>query len=157
MRRLRVRFTVRTMMVAVAVVAVAVGGGLTVTRLKRLRDEYRQKAEYHAQEMGQWDLSGGVLGLYFFEGRNVYELSPDGRFLRWYPLPTPPVVTPFPGDVPWVEGTNGLPEDDRAKVTRRFLAYRARAVYHAALRRKYERAAASPWLAIDPDPPEPNL
>jgi hypothetical protein len=27
--------------------------------------------------------------------------------------------------------------------------------YHAAMRHKYERAAMYPWLAVEPDPPEP--
>jgi hypothetical protein len=145
------------MMVAVAVVAVAVGGGLSVARLKRLRDEYRQKAAYHAQEMEQWDLSGGGSGAKFFDGHNVYRLDSDGRILRWYPLPDPPVgMMMIPEDGPWVEGMNGLPEEVREEVTRRILAFRARADYHAALHRKYKRAAASPWLAIDRDPPEPQ-
>ena len=33
---------------------------------------------------------------------------------------------------------------------------RQRAIYHAALRRKYERAARYPWLPVPPDPPEPK-
>jgi hypothetical protein len=34
--------------------------------------------------------------------------------------------------------------------------YTRRAVYHARLRAKYERAAVYPWIAIAPDPPEPR-
>ncbi len=30
-----------------------------------------------------------------------------------------------------------------------------RADYHAAMRQKYEDAAAHPWLSVDPDPPAP--
>jgi hypothetical protein len=33
---------------------------------------------------------------------------------------------------------------------------RARAAYQAALGRKYERAAARPWLPVAPDPPVPD-
>jgi hypothetical protein len=29
------------------------------------------------------------------------------------------------------------------------------AAYHAAMRRKYENAAARPWITIEPDPPPP--
>jgi hypothetical protein len=29
--------------------------------------------------------------------------------------------------------------------------------YYAALRRKYERAAARPWLPVEPDPPPPQV
>ena len=28
--------------------------------------------------------------------------------------------------------------------------------YHAAMKAKYERLARYPWLAVDPDPPEPD-
>jgi hypothetical protein len=34
--------------------------------------------------------------------------------------------------------------------------HRARASYHARLRRKYERAARYPWLPVPADPPEPR-
>ncbi len=30
-----------------------------------------------------------------------------------------------------------------------------RSAYHAALKLKYQRAAARPWLAVEPDPPDP--
>lgn len=30
-----------------------------------------------------------------------------------------------------------------------------KAAYHAAMRRKYEDAAACPWFPVAPDPPEP--
>ncbi len=30
------------------------------------------------------------------------------------------------------------------------------ASYHAALRQKYERAASYPWLTVEPDPPRPD-
>ena len=34
--------------------------------------------------------------------------------------------------------------------------WRPRADYHGTMRRKYERAARYPWLAVAPDPPEPQ-
>jgi hypothetical protein len=33
---------------------------------------------------------------------------------------------------------------------------RARARFHELLRKKYERAARYPWLTVEPDPPEPD-
>ena len=32
----------------------------------------------------------------------------------------------------------------------------AKAAFHEAMRRKYERAAARPWLPVAPDPPPPD-
>lgn len=34
---------------------------------------------------------------------------------------------------------------------------RAWAAYHATMRQKYERAVASPWITVPPDPPTPNF
>jgi hypothetical protein len=50
-------------------------------------------------------------------------------------------------------------EAERLSATYRRLAQQSalRAAYHAALGRKYERAARYPWLAIEPDPPIPPV
>jgi hypothetical protein len=45
----RVRFTVRRMMVGVAVAAVLIGGGIEVARLNRLRASHLYDAAYHAR------------------------------------------------------------------------------------------------------------
>jgi hypothetical protein len=37
-----------------------------------------------------------------------------------------------------------------------FEKYNRRAVYHARMRRKWERAASRPWEPVAPDLPEPN-
>jgi hypothetical protein len=36
------------------------------------------------------------------------------------------------------------------------VALSRRVAYHAAMARKYRRAARSPWLPVEPDPPEPE-
>jgi hypothetical protein len=48
---------------------------------------------------------------------------------------------------------SGRVEDPMARVRHE---EKRRADYHAALRRKYERAARYPWLPVEPDPPEPK-
>ena len=48
MRMPRVRFTVRRLMIAVAVIAVALGVGLEAARLKRNCDRFESKANEHA-------------------------------------------------------------------------------------------------------------
>ena len=45
-----VRFTVRRMMVAAAVVAIALFSGIWLTRMGRLAGVYEQRALYHAQQ-----------------------------------------------------------------------------------------------------------
>jgi hypothetical protein len=44
--------------------------------------------------------------------------------------------------------------DDPIETERRIQEW---VVYHAAMRDKYQKAALSPWLPIEPDPPEPRL
>jgi hypothetical protein len=145
-------------MIVVAVIATTLGLVLGAVRLKRLKDYYRGKALEHAQGEVLWDLSGGGLGTRYFDGTNLYQLSPSGEILRWYgPFKAPAGYMGGPIDVPWIEGTQGLPESERNEMNRRVLTYRARAAYHAAMRRKYERAAARPWEVVTPDPPEPEL
>jgi hypothetical protein len=43
-----------------------------------------------------------------------------------------------------------------AEWNRELAGYAAEAEWHARLRRKYERAARSPWLPLAPDPPPPK-
>jgi hypothetical protein len=45
----RVRFTVRRMMIAVAIVAFLIGGGIEAARFKRLREFHLYDAAYHAR------------------------------------------------------------------------------------------------------------
>jgi hypothetical protein len=54
---------------------------------------------------------------------------------------------PFPTDEPGA----ALSPAARAKAERA----EAGGAYHAAMRRKYEHAARSPWLPVEPDPPPP--
>jgi hypothetical protein len=50
--------------------------------------------------------------------------------------------------------------EDRATLSARWAGraadLRALASYHEFLKRKYERAAARPWLSVPPDPPPPS-
>lgn len=48
-----------------------------------------------------------------------------------------------------VDGPYTAGRDDLARLSQEWVAH------HAALRRKYEDAAARPWNAVAPDPPEP--
>ena len=104
MRIPRVRFTVRGMMVAVAVFALLSASGQLRERYEGLRDRYELMGVMHAaHEILERD--GGVD---VFSGFGL--VKPNAQ----------------------------------------------RAAYHAEMRRKYERAARSPWLPVEPDPPEPR-
>jgi hypothetical protein len=107
MRVTRVRFTVRRMMVAVAVMAVVLSAA---DQLRRRRESFVQRAEESK--------------------RRVSAAYRDEQSAR--------VGNPFDFD------------------PRTTTAYSQWAEHHSAMREKYERAAASPWLFVGPDPPEPD-
>ena len=93
-------------------------------------------------------------GLVFIRGRSEdfrelaqYHASEEGLFL----------VRAGLWDRGSSEGCTEIPPDataeEYAQGARRC---RRRAAYQAALSRKYERAAARPWLPVAPDPPVPE-
>jgi hypothetical protein len=98
------RFRLRTLLIAVAVVSVALGGEL----MRRRRISHREQAASHsdAEELSR-----------------AYADDARGQ-----PGPI------APQRVAWGE---------------------VLAAYHAAMSRKYERAARYPWLPVAPDPPPP--
>ena len=100
----RVRFTVRRLMVAVAIVGVL----LWMTLLGKRVRAFRWMAEYHAAHRMKYPITGS------------------------------------PGAAP------------RGVDSRGELVSAERDRWHAALAAKYSRAARSPWLPVEPDPPEPE-
>ena len=127
------RMTTRRWMVAVALVALALASGIGLHRILRLRRLYRSRAEMYAQ--GEQGVRSMLV---------LYERAREGpaghRSL----------------------GAPAAPDGDASG--RIMLRYRPEAVAYqlkllgrfAALREKYERAAANPWLPVDPDPPWPK-
>lgn len=126
MRMTRFRFTVRGMMVALAIVAALIA----CEKARRSRASRLAVAADHEK----W---GATLGLNL---RLVQELIDDDKHsLR-----------------------NGY--SDRDRILASIAAwqpirdeYEAIVAYHAALGRKYRRAAARPWEVVAPDPPEPPI
>jgi hypothetical protein len=124
------RFRLRTLLVAVAVAAVLMGGTNWALVVIDLRRTYLASARFHSQEAARYS-------------RSSSELSRLFRDERTHPF----TFDPLPG--PHRKGESAARGDVIA-------AYHAAyAAYHAALRRKYERAAARPFLPVAPDPPPP--
>jgi hypothetical protein len=126
MRLPRVRFTIRRIMIVVASVALLMGG----LRLLWLRSAYRKAALAHA---AYENLARTLQRMVENEGKDERELE-------------------------IAFGMKVEPEPEPVKATRAADARvnRKTAEYHAALRQKYERAAARPWAPIAPDPPPPE-
>ena len=50
----------------------------------------------------------------------------------------------------------GVTNDTPARTPTEIEGRRRRSAYWIALKQKYERASARPWLPVEPDPPEPK-
>jgi hypothetical protein len=114
MQMFRVRFTVRRMMVVVAVAAVALTLLAGVLRDRR-RSQYLRLAAFHEREGSR------IAEMLDMEGRSRRMwMKPDPASNRWLAVP------------------------------------REEVEYRVQMRRKYECAAAHPWLSVEPDPPIPT-
>jgi hypothetical protein len=161
------RMTTRRWMVAVAVVALSLGGSLYTVRLKRKRDRCLARAAWHST------MEADAL-------RSLARVA--GLFARPEPVPAPKTDDELAWAIDRVLGLpirgwgpseedHGLREEQEAK-EHAMAASRSRVVaefrrresvrlrkqvdYHAVLARKYQGAASRPWLAVPPDPPEPR-
>ena len=151
MRVPRVRFTVRRMMVAVAVVAVVLGAVQTGWRWQ----DYRRRAAYHAQEMA--NLLAGIAAGGSNLARARQEFPEQVRQAR---------EAPQIGDLRFRYRVGGVEKtvDDYIASLEAYITTmdragkntRAMAGYHARLAWKYRNAVARPWLHVAPDPPVPQ-
>ena len=139
----RFQFTVRRMMIVVAIAAVALGAN----DLRWRRDRYdalRSTHEWRAR--GSSTSAEGHSSTAAANEREVERLRAAIR-AGHYPLrPAAEAVAQITSNI---EGAASI---ERAAERQ----FRARARFHELLRKKYEHAARYPWLAVEPDPPEPD-
>jgi tetratricopeptide (TPR) repeat protein len=159
MRWPRPRFTVRRIMVAVAVLALFLGGSLEVIRLKRFRDECLKRAATHAEseryslEMEQHDRQWAERIEGSFGTTQRFLASLEGTLSRASARLKPTIVDQQKRFTEAAEQEKRDAAKWRGDATRDAES----AAYHGALKRKYLRAAARPWWPIEPDPPPPEL
>jgi hypothetical protein len=159
------RMTTRRWMVAVAIVALGFGGSIGAVRMKRLRDSYFALAMHHAslaralkaqasaparlarlepdpESMTTGEIAGATDSMSAFATDRWDRYAESTRYREYQ------------------QARERAIADARRIVTenwRRVLErLRKRVDYHAALARKYRRAASYPWLPIEPDPPKPQ-
>lgn len=123
------RFRIRTLMIAVGVVALMAAGGIESRRLYRLSSYYRSQAAtakraqmYRTSECVRWEMR--VKERQAWVDRSHGEVGPDSFVRRAIAI--------------------------RDKVSRQV-------DYWKNLKSKYERAARYPWIPVEPDPPEPAV
>lgn len=127
------RFSVRGLMVAVAVVALLLGGSLEYARLKRLGREYAGRAigARRAMEPARKSL-GWSHERWLAECRRLDQMEQASG--GWFKS----------------GGSYNLPRPPSPERANRLVAYWQPVVA------KYERAARYPWLPVEPDPPRPE-
>jgi hypothetical protein len=120
------RMTTRRWMVAVAGVALLIGGQFEFVRLKRLSREYAGRAINATQALEYAQISAGWSHeRWLAECREI-----DWKQGQWSVFQLP---RPFPPDIA-----------------------RARVDHWESIRSKYDWATRYPWLPVDPDPPAPE-
>ena len=135
MPRSRPRLTVRRLMVVVALASLFLGAAAECAKLARRRAYYKERAAMHGREMGQMDLASRSLYNARVKAKREGIVDPNG-YLGLSRIPAPYSML------------NDLYE--------RGLKYQFRSDWHERMKKKYEQAAERPWLAVEPDTPEPE-
>ena len=149
----RVRFTLRAMMIAVAIVAVIFGGEMMRRRrasyLKRAANEaegerlYRAQAEGNGQEVSYLDSQVDWARRQLATVRRIRAASKPGD----------PQVAEIGRGIEKMVMRRQKDADEFRLVVR---VIQAQADYHGDLRRKYENSARRPWWGVSSDPVEPD-
>jgi tetratricopeptide (TPR) repeat protein len=158
MRLRLMRFTVRRMMIAIAALAITLGASIEAVRLKRQRDEFlkraAEEAKYESDDL-QWER-------FLTESAESEESrSEQDKLAR----------SAFKGSTGLSEKRSQIlavleaqqsiwAAESRIETARQrdqAKLHASGAAYHAALKRKYERAAMSNWSSVEPDAPPPVL
>ena|SRR5437870_4357658 len=135
MRILRVRYTVRLMLVVVGVVGMTLGAWVITSRRSAT---FTERARHHAEE---------IFGI-----EDEIAPNPDWEdsWLSADPDRRPPRGSFHP------PGWSPPSEADPPPIESWRMSQARRIAYHESMKKKYERTARYPWLPVPPDPPEPE-
>ena len=160
----RVRFTVRRLMAVVAVVAVVLGWNVMGERSSRFRDlaahhsrkedEYRRLQFLYILSCDQDERTEAVLRQKLYNDIILINNLKKEINVTQYDNSTLIQIT----ERSIAENRAFLAQAPQQKNESRESLRRSSCLiaYHAALKLKYERFAARPWLPVAPDPPEPK-
>jgi tetratricopeptide (TPR) repeat protein len=153
MRIPRIRFSVQRLMIAVAGIALALGLGLEVIRLKRYRDQCMAKANQH----GQAELT------YLAMEKRTRQTAAEVESFGTESLKMSGETIRAPRNASLKKSHDKiqrlLKEANEAQAARgqdEAPKYAEYAAYHASLKGKYLRASDFHWPTVEPDPPPPE-
>ena len=150
-------FTTRRMMVAVAAIAMVLGGFIGMNELDRRADYCRKEAEYHRRMQEESEAEAAYWEALASDPAREVDLAlalfRAGRWSRRQALEIERESFHSPSRPRWKQVSSEAKEIARKQAR----TYRRVSEYHARERRRYERAAFGPWLTMgrDPPPPEP--
>jgi hypothetical protein len=154
MRKAIFRFTTRRFIVLVAILATLLASGITVNQLVHLRAVYRERAIHHGQE----ELDARSVLSYVAEIDDAYKeaaVGIDDPTIDAAAAKKLKELMKSDPDVRMVAFSLVQQKKLEKEMTEPFKevikSARSEVEYHAYLKRKYERAAARPWLSVLPD------
>jgi hypothetical protein len=165
MRLNRLRLSTRRWLAIVAVFSILLGASVTTWRLWHLRELYQERALFHDQEasLAQSVLESMSLLREAYSGIPDPEpsaldemhkaLDPEGRRRLDELIKTDPEMQQV---VASMQRQREAQKDLLQPLNEVLEAARAELPYHQDLQRKYEWAAAHPWLPVAPDPARPS-
>jgi hypothetical protein len=150
------RFTVRRMMFAVAIIPVALGSAVEADRVCRFREDCFLMANAHeTHEAVNREYTRFFLGHTEYAQRVADSVTEYERLLL--NLARPQIPSQEDELHAWRRADIRERSMEEVLETRENAFRAARlASYHAALKKKYRRAANRPWSSVEPDEPEPE-
>lgn len=147
----RPRFRIRTLMIAVAVVAIMVGAGIGGNRFYDSSKFYRSKAVW-AGNLEKSSRDAAFAHTLSFGIHGEHATKAIRRRLEW-------AIEEYPDTIDLIDALlDQLAEENEAelRIHEDAQLFTRKAEHFANLKQKYERAARYPWLPVAPDPPEPE-
>jgi hypothetical protein len=168
MRQTRPRFTIRRLMIVVAIAALLLSAGIGGHGLVRRSRHFHQRAADYAKS------ENAFLALAQLSERGVVLMQDQAKRLSLYQSLLRHVSVSDRRLHPEVEVEDGIArlrneiqkmveqsQDRNQRNVESFLRnapfFRSLASYHAQMKRKYQRAASRPWETVPPDPPPPAM
>jgi len=152
------RFTTRRLIVLVAIVATLLGSGILINRLVHLHSVYRKRAIEH--ELAEREARGVM--------STIAEMETGYKAMAEVPEPPPmdpetearwQALMKTDPEVQKVVSSQHQQEELAREIVTTLKEFgelvRSETDYHANLKRKYQAAAARPWLPVSPDGEDP--
>lgn len=150
----RRRLTISRLMLLIAVIALALGGGRWACKVRPEVEHRRWRAETHAREAGRWVENTTAIDRREITVERIpmkkdvdhqYDRTRENFYIMYKTYDNRGVV---------VYSADHYPQGYLEELT---VVCRERAAYHERMRRKWARAAWTPWAAVAPDPPMPPV